>query len=106
MQQEQQGNGLIGGSIGLAVGVPAALLANSAIPNYSGNQRKSNIDYGNDEVAFESMGERMPKEFKKIHHENFSSAVSKDKKITQALGLLTLLGVPITTALLGSTLTD
>lgn len=104
--QQQEGNGLIGGGIGLAVGVPAALLANSAIPNYLGNQRKANIDYRNDEVVFESMGKRMPKESRKIHDENFSSAVSKDKKITQALSLLTLLGVPITTALLGSTLTD
>jgi hypothetical protein len=64
MQQQEQGNGLIGALAGAAIGSPIGYYANLYRPQHS------------------------------------------SPKVNKALTLLTGLGIPITTALLGSTLTD
>ena len=74
MAQEQQGNGLIGGGIGLGLGGLAS--AYSAYP------------------LSRMLEEKLPYKMQ-----------NKDK-IVSAAHLLYQLGLPITTALIGSTLTD
>ena len=116
MQQQEQGNGLIGGGIGGAIGLGGAYFGgakalsdlvdedsfyNSHLKFYNDLKQKYGVAT-NDELKFSAMNPTERKVLNDLHDQ----AEQEYKKARSRVNFLTMLGVPITTALLGSTLTD
>lgn len=117
--QDNQGNGLIGGGIGLGLGIGAAVagypyirhdfqdvlskrnMYNERIQSLY-QQKRSQGYAARDEANY---GKPYNKAVNKIY-EMGNEANAKARPYAQAASLLYALGVPITAALIGSTLTD
>lgn len=139
MQQEQQGNGLVGGSIGLALGgvggyYAAKPASQFLAAKFSGVQPKIDMMPSDDwirrevsQIPVEEWGYRTDTagnnrrnyEYEerarvKADYENEvlksvkanADWYHKKNSLQKSLALMVQLGLPITTALLGSTLTD
>ena len=118
MDNQQQGNGWVGGSLGTGLGLVGGL--STAVPFYNAvhdslaQQKKfdDRIDYHYDKKVKAGYGEDAFK-FGKPHVKAVNkiadlgdAAIIKARPYAQAAALLYALGLPITAGLLGSTLTD
>ena len=111
-QEQQQGNGLIGGGIGLVAGGLAGYRTSSPVSDLVA-ERLTDKDFTKGYAVRDELFKRNPNAREDIfspERKEFSdlinNAVVKRRNIRDSVAILTLLGLPITTALIGSTLTD
>ena len=112
MQQEQQGNGLIGGGIGLGLGAVAGHYAATPLADFlpyeAFGNGKQYVDFMTQlDRKYEGIGRpNYTNAEERIKDELYGDSLYKYGQRHKAISLLSRIGLPITTSLIGSTLTD
>jgi len=109
MDNQQQGNGWVGGSLGaLAGGVAGQYLGYPASRSFSTDFLWKEANTYKEQTIAHARNTGIPApDRQKMHYENLDDeAFNNARKLRNAASLFVKLGLPITAGLLGSTLTD